>query len=65
MRGAQWRGWTAKACAAPTIDLDVWDRVGGGDGFASRLFYGLLAGETPEEAVRLGWAPANRLSLAL
>jgi 2-dehydro-3-deoxygluconokinase len=41
---------------APTCDIDVYDRVGGGDGFASGLFYGLLAGETPEESVRLGWA---------
>jgi len=39
-----------------TCDLDVHDRVGGGDGFASGLFYGLLAGETPEEALKLGWA---------
>jgi 2-dehydro-3-deoxygluconokinase len=30
--------------------------VGGGDGFAGGLFYGFLAGETPEQAVRLGWA---------
>ena len=29
---------------APTMDLDVVDRVGGGDGFASGLFYGLLDG---------------------
>lgn len=42
--------------SAPTVDLDVRDRVGGGDGFASGFFYGLLAGETPETAVRLGWA---------
>ncbi len=41
---------------SPTCDLDVWDRVGGGDGFASGFFYGLLAGESPAEAVRLGWA---------
>jgi len=41
---------------APTAELDVYDRVGGGDGFASGLFYGLLAGEPPEEALRLGWA---------
>jgi len=39
-----------------TCDLDVLDRVGGGDGFASGLFYGLLTGEPPEEAVKLGWA---------
>jgi 2-dehydro-3-deoxygluconokinase len=41
---------------APTVELDVLDRVGGGDGFASGFFYGLLTGETPEEALRLGWA---------
>ncbi len=41
---------------APTRELDVLDRVGGGDGFAAGFFYGLLTGATPEEAVRLGWA---------
>jgi 2-dehydro-3-deoxygluconokinase len=41
---------------APNCELDVLDRVGGGDGFASGFFYGLLAGESPEEAVKLGWA---------
>ena len=41
---------------APEIALDVVDRVGGGDGFASGLFYGLLTGQTPEQAIRLGWA---------
>jgi 2-dehydro-3-deoxygluconokinase len=41
---------------APTAELDVLDRVGGGDGFASGFIYGLLAGEEPEQAVRLGWA---------
>jgi 2-dehydro-3-deoxygluconokinase len=41
---------------APTCDIDVYDRVGGGDGFASGLVYGLLSGETPEDAVKLGWA---------
>ena len=41
---------------SPTFDLDVLDRVGGGDGFASGFFYGLLAGEPPEAAIRLGWA---------
>lgn len=42
--------------ASPTCELDVYDRVGGGDGFAAGLFYGLLAGEQPQEAVNLGWA---------
>jgi 2-dehydro-3-deoxygluconokinase len=41
---------------SPTCRLDVFDRVGGGDGFASGFFYGLLTGKSPEEAVRLGWA---------
>ncbi|MGB5872096.1 MAG: sugar kinase [Bacteroidota bacterium] len=45
-----------KNYTAPTCELQVLDRVGGGDGFASGLFYGLLAGAAPEEAVRLGWA---------
>ena len=39
-----------------TCDLDVHDRVGGGDGFASGFFYGLLSGESPEDALKLGWA---------
>ncbi len=41
---------------APTAELQIFDRVGGGDGFASGFFYGLLSGESPEEAVKLGWA---------
>jgi len=41
---------------APTLDLEVYDRVGGGDGFAAGFFYGLLTGANPEEAVKLGWA---------
>lgn len=49
-----WAG--GKALTAPVCELQVLDRVGGGDGFASGLFYGLLSGETPESALRLGWA---------
>jgi len=45
-----------KTHTAPTAELDVVDRVGGGDGFAAGFFYGLLTGESPEDAVRLGWA---------
>jgi 2-dehydro-3-deoxygluconokinase len=41
---------------APAAELDIYDRVGGGDGFASGFFFGLLTGEEPQEAVRLGWA---------
>jgi 2-dehydro-3-deoxygluconokinase len=45
-----------KPYTAPSTDLHVHDRVGGGDGFASGFFYGLLTGESPEDAIRLGWA---------
>jgi 2-dehydro-3-deoxygluconokinase len=41
---------------SPTCELDIYDRVGGGDGFAGGFIYGLLAGEAPDEAVKLGWA---------
>jgi 2-dehydro-3-deoxygluconokinase len=41
---------------SPTTELDVFDRVGGGDGFASGFFYGLLSGEPEQEAVNLGWS---------
>jgi len=45
-----------KHVVAPTSELEVYDRVGGGDGFAAGLFYGLLTGEPEEEALKLGWA---------
>ncbi len=45
-----------KTYVAPTCELDVLDRVGGGDGFDAGFFFGLLTGELPEEAVKLGWA---------
>jgi 2-dehydro-3-deoxygluconokinase len=45
-----------RSLSAPTVELDVYDRVGGGDGFASGLFYGLLSGKPPDEALKLGWA---------
>lgn len=41
---------------SPNCELAVLDRVGGGDGFASGFMYGLLKGETPDEALKLGWA---------
>ena len=55
-------GWGAVAWVngathvSPTCELDICDRVGGGDGFASGFIYGLLTGENPDEAVKLGWA---------
>ncbi len=45
-----------KTYQAPTCALDVYDRVGGGDGFAAGFIYGLLNGRSPEEAIKLGWA---------
>jgi 2-dehydro-3-deoxygluconokinase len=45
-----------KTHVAPECELHVLDRVGGGDGFAAGFFYGLLSGESPEEAIKLGWA---------
>lgn len=34
--------------ATPRADLEILDRVGGGDSFASGLIYGLLAGRGPQ-----------------
>ncbi len=62
VRSTSRHSWSAvawidgKTYVAPTCELDVYDRVGGGDGFASGLFFGLLTGEEPEDAVKLGWA---------
>ena len=36
--------------------LEILDRVGGGDSFASGLIYGFLEGMTPSEAVNYGAA---------
>jgi 2-dehydro-3-deoxygluconokinase len=62
VRSTNHHSWSAvawidgKTYQAPTAELDVFDRVGGGDGFASGFFYGLLTNEPPEECVKLGWA---------
>jgi 2-dehydro-3-deoxygluconokinase len=45
-----------KTYISPTCELNIYDRVGGGDGFASGFFYGLLSGESEQDAVNLGWA---------
>jgi 2-dehydro-3-deoxygluconokinase len=37
-------------------DLDIYDRVGGGDSFASGFIYGLLAGQSPKWAIECGAA---------
>ncbi|MFN7844103.1 MAG: PfkB family carbohydrate kinase [Pirellula sp.] len=48
--------YDGKRYVSPTCQLDVVDRIGGGDGFAAGLIYGMLAGKEPEQALRLGWA---------
>ena len=37
-------------------DLEIFDRVGGGDSFASGLIYGFLSGQGPQWAVECGAA---------
>src|SRR4051794_34882177 len=45
-----------KRYVSPECELDVIDRIGGGDGFAAGVIYGLLTGRSPDDALRLGWA---------
>ena len=45
-----------KIVHVPQREIDILDRVGGGDSFASGLVYGLLAGKSIEWAVRCGVA---------
>ena len=55
-------GWGAialyedKIVHVPQTDIDIMDRVGGGDSFASGLIYGLLTNKSVEWAVRCGVA---------
>ena len=62
VRSANHHSWGAVAWingesfVTPTAELNVFDRVGGGDGFASGFFYGLMEGVSPENAVKLGWS---------
>jgi 2-dehydro-3-deoxygluconokinase len=42
--------------ATPRPDLEIWDRVGGGDSFASGLIYGLLQFDDAQRAVEYGAA---------
>lgn len=51
-----WLGGEKIVSPSPPMQLDVLDRIGGGDGFAAGLIYGLLTGKTPDQSLRLGWA---------
>jgi 2-dehydro-3-deoxygluconokinase len=45
-----------KIAHVPQRDIEIYDRVGGGDSFASGLIYGLLAGKPIEYAIQCGVA---------
>jgi 2-dehydro-3-deoxygluconokinase len=48
--------YEGKIVHVPQTDIDILDRVGGGDSFASGLIYGLLANKGIDYAVRCGVA---------
>jgi 2-dehydro-3-deoxygluconokinase len=62
VHSASRHGWKAvlwydgKFHTSDEAALDVYDRIGSGDGFAAGLIYGFLTGQDPEAALRLGWA---------
>jgi len=43
-------------CCIPPQEVEIYDRVGGGDGFASGVLYGLLTGQDVDRALRYGVA---------
>jgi 2-dehydro-3-deoxygluconokinase len=52
-------GWSAETGALSSVRRDhlaILDRIGGGDGFASGLIYGLLQGEGLQQSLELGAA---------
>jgi 2-dehydro-3-deoxygluconokinase len=62
VRSATQNAWGAialyenKIIHVPQTDIEILDRVGGGDSFASGIVYGLLAGKGIDYAVRCGVA---------
>jgi 2-dehydro-3-deoxygluconokinase len=51
-----WSEKTGLVQATHRPELEIFDRVGGGDSFASGLIYGLITGRSLDEAVNLGAA---------
>jgi 2-dehydro-3-deoxygluconokinase len=45
-------GWHVE----PLREIEVMDRIGGGDAFVGGLLYGILKGWQPEEWLKFGWA---------
>ncbi len=37
-------------------EIEVYDRIGGGDGYVGGLLYGLIAGWEPAKWIQFGWA---------
>ncbi|MDZ5620982.1 sugar kinase [Nocardioides sp. HM23] len=55
-RAIAWSPETGVLSSVARDHLDIYDRVGGGDGFASGLVYGLLQGEPLQQCLELGAA---------
>jgi 2-dehydro-3-deoxygluconokinase len=61
-RSASVNGWGAiayhlgKFYEVPQKDIEIFDRVGGGDSFASGYLYGLISGKDPQWALECGVA---------
>ena len=51
-----WSSETGLVQSKKWKNLEIWDRVGGGDSFASGLIFGLLSGQSLQEAVNFGAA---------
>ena len=55
-------GWAAvlwlegQRFVSPTLELDVIDRIGGGDGYVGGMLYGILRQWEPEKWIQFGWA---------
>src|SRR5262249_27578517 len=62
VRSASVNGWGAicyhqgRFYEVPERDIEILDRVGGGDSFASGLLYGLMSGKDPQWALECGVA---------
>jgi len=60
--GVHYQKWSGAMAAcgkfyrAPVYDLEVYDRIGGGDGFAAGLIYGILMDMDPQAALHYAWA---------
>jgi len=63
VKSATVNGWTALCWHGGQLysgidfpELEIYDRVGGGDSFASGLIYGFMTGDDPQRAVNFGVA---------